>query len=267
MSLVERAKPGAEELSVNPKVRRGGRPAVVLAVQRAGGGGQVMVLTADTTWRWSRLPRVLGQSDTLYARFWSQAIRWLAGRGTDDERPLLTVSTDRADYDVGKKVAVRVVRQPRPDKDLSSARMSVEVTGPSGQALPPIPLKPDPADPDVAAGEFYPSSGGRYELIATLTAGGKPLANQTAEFLVQGSDLELANTGTNPGNLRALAEATGGVYRDVDNADELVDRIARKERRTARVLRSEYWNSPLLFSAFLLAVTAEWFLRRKNHLV
>jgi uncharacterized membrane protein len=272
MALVERTKPGAEVLAVNPKLTAEEQPAPVVAVQRAPGGGQVMVLAADTTWRWSRLPRVFGQSDSLYGRFWSQAVRWLAGRGLDDQRPLLTVSTDRADYGVGKKVTVRVVRQRRTDKDpalaqdLAAAQPSVEVTGPRGDVVA-VPLHEDSSDPDVSTGEFNPSAGGRYEVMATLAAGSKPLANQTAEFLVQGADLELANTGTNPANLQALADVTGGAYRDVEQAGDLAGQIARKERRTVQVVRSEFWNSPWLFAAFLTAVTGEWFLRRRNHLV
>jgi uncharacterized membrane protein len=266
LTLVERAKAGAEELMVHPRLERDGKPAVVLATQRAGGGGQVMVLTVDTTWQWARFARLLGQNDTLYGRFWSQAVRFLAGRSLDDQRPLLTLSTDRADYDVGKRVEVRVTRHPRPDNDLSRAQVGVEVVTPSGQAVP-LELKADPADPDVSRGEYYPSAGGRYEIAASLTEAGKPLANQAAEFLVQGADLELASPGTNPANLKALADATGGVYLDVERAEELAEKIAPKERRSVRVLRSEYWNSPVLFAAFLLAVTGEWVLRRRNHLV
>jgi uncharacterized membrane protein len=266
MALVQRSKPDAEELAVNPKAVREGKPAPVLVVRRAGGGGHVMVLTADTTWRWSRVPRLVGQPDTLYSRFWSQAVRWLAGRSLDDDRPLLAVSTDRPDYDVGRKVAVTVRRQPKPGTDLSASEASVEVLDPAGKTVAVI-LKGDSGEPDKFSGEFYPSVGGRYELKAELKSAGKPLANQTAEFLVQGGDLEMANTGTNPGNLRALAEVTGGVYLDIDNADELAGKIARKERRTSRVQRTEYWNSPWLFLGFLGLVTGEWFLRRRNHLV
>jgi uncharacterized membrane protein len=272
VGLVQRAKPGAEVLAFDPKVQADGQPIPVMAVQRAGGGGQVMVLAADTTWRWSRLPRLAGQPDTLYARFWGQSVRWLAGRGLEDQRPLLTVSTDRADYVPGKHVAVRVTRQRRSDrdaeltKDLAAAEATAEVTGP-GRETAAVPLRPDPADPDVLTGEFVPSAGGRYEVAATLAAGAKTLANQSAEFLVQGADLELADTGTNPGLLRALAESTGGSYLDVDQAGDLAAKLARKERRTLKVVRTEFWDSPWLFAAFLGAVTGEWLLRRKNHLV
>ena len=269
MSLVQRVKPGAEELAVNPGLSVEGRPAIVAAAQRAGGGGQVMVLTVDSTWRWSRLPRMVGQSDTLYGRFWSQTIRWLAGRGRDEQRPLLTVSTDQPFYEVGKRVILRIGRQARPDVDVSAAEVGVEIVGPNGKPLPPE-QTPTPragsGQPDVFTAEFTPAAGGRYEVNATLTAGGKALANGTTEFRAQGDDLELADERTNPANLRALAEATGGVYFDVDHAEELAGKIARKDRM-GPVTSTEYWNSPFLFVAFLTCVAAEWFLRRWNQMV
>src|SRR4029077_6476406 len=141
-------KPGAEELLVNPRLQSEGKSLPLMVVQRAPGGGQVMVFAADTTWRWSRVARVMGQNDTLYSRFWSQTIRWLAGRNLDEQRPLLTATTDRADYDVGKKVLVTLTRQPRPDIDLTRAEMRVDVISPAGEPLPALPLKVDSTNPD-----------------------------------------------------------------------------------------------------------------------
>src|SRR6202040_1445098 len=121
MSVVKLRPGSAEALAVHPELKVDGKPAVAVAWQRFG-AGQVLVLTFDTTWRWSRLTRLLGQPDTLYARFWSQTIRWLAGRSLEDRRALLTVSTDHIAYDTGKPVKVTVVRHVRPEVDLSSAQ-------------------------------------------------------------------------------------------------------------------------------------------------
>ena len=154
MSLVDRVKPGAEELAVNPGVTENGKPAVVAAVQRAGGGGQVMVLTVDSTWLWSRLPRTHGQADTLYGRFWSQTIRWLAGRGRDEQRPLLTVFPDKPYYDVGKRVDLDHQRQPCADVDLGATQVAVEIIGPDGQPLPPE-RTPTPCASSGAAGRIH----------------------------------------------------------------------------------------------------------------
>jgi hypothetical protein len=267
MCLVARARPGADVLAVDPAVEMEGRPAVALAVQRAGGGGQVMVLCPDTTWKWSRLPRIVGRPDNLYGRFWSQTVRWLAGRAMDERRPLLSVRTEKPIYEAEKKVTLRVLRQPRPGTDLAGAQVTVDVTDPKGKLVAGLAPKTSSADPDETRVEFYPALAGRYEIAASLKRDGKVLANGTGELRVRGADLELADTGTRPDNLRALKEATGGVYVDIDDADELAGKVQRLERRQTRTLRSEYWDSPWLFGAFLLAVSGEWFLRRKNHLV
>jgi len=266
-SLVQRAKPGAEVLAVNPNFKVEDKPAVVAAIQRSGGGGHVMVLLADTTWRWSRLSRIVGQADTRHARFWSQTVRYLAGRGLDDRRPQLVVSTDRPAYEVGKQVTVTLRRQARPGDDLSAAEVGVEVTAAGGKSMP-VPVQAGSADPDVFTGTFSPPAGGQYEVAASLKMQGKPVENQATEFRVYGSDLELADPGTNRENLKAMASATGGVYVDVQDAERLAEKMGRKEpRRITRVQRTEFWNSPWLFLAFVGAVTAEWLVRRRNHLV
>ena len=272
-SVVKRAKPGAEVLAVNPNfvadegpapVVAGAGAAPVVAVQRYG-AGHAMVLTIDTTWRWSRLTRVLGQSDTLFARFWSQTIRWLAGRDVQADRPLITVSTDRPDYEVGKPVRIEVKRQPQPETDLAAAEVSVELTNEAGESTP-VETRAGSMDPDLFTGTYYPPAGGRYEVAAALTAAGRPVANQTTEFLVHGSELELADTRTNRAQLQAIADLTGGLYFDVGDAAALAGAVDRRDRRTPVVQRTELWNSPVLFVVFLAAITAEWLIRRRNHL-
>ncbi|MFO0880374.1 MAG: hypothetical protein U0840_23765 [Gemmataceae bacterium] len=265
MPLVARGRPGAEILAVNPQVQEEGKPAVALAVQRAPGGGQVMVLCPDTTWKWSRLPRLVGQDDTLYSRFWSQAIRWLAGRALEDSRPVLSVRTERPIHEAKSKVAVRLQRQPRPGSEPGTFHL--EVVDPKGAPVQGLVPQSDSADPDLATVEFFPTLAGRYEITASLRAEGKVLANQTSEIRVRGSDLELADGSPRPDHLRAIKEATGGTYFDIDQADNVAEQIPRKQIRRPRVQRSEYWDSPWLFAGFLAAVTAEWFLRRRNHLV
>ena len=53
----------------------------------------------------------------------------------DDDRPLLAVSTDRPDYDVGRKVTVTVRRQPKPGTDLSASEASVEILDPADKTV------------------------------------------------------------------------------------------------------------------------------------
>ena len=162
---------------------------------------------------------------------------------------------------------IDIVRQRRPGTDLTNSRYVVAIRDPSGTAVPGLDPRIDSTDPDIATVEFYPTVAGRYKINASLEAEGKVLANQASEVLVRGADLELADTGTRPDNLKAIAAATGGTYAEIDKADEIADRIPRSQRRTLEVKRTEFWDSPWLFVAFLVTVSGEWFLRRRNHLV
>lgn len=282
--LIEGIKPGAEVLAVNPHVEISGRPAPIVVVQRYG-EGRVMVLAADTTWRWSFLPRVAGQGDTLFARFWSQAIRWLAGRQMQTERPPLVVSTDRPDYGLGTPAVIRIAVDPdavralaasaaaaggQPAAAADASEVVCEVLDADGQPHN-VPVRATPADPNVLQGSFTASRAGRYRVLASVVVQGKTASNQAAEFLVHGSELELADTGTNRELLRSLARLTGGQYHDVADAAALAASLPRRERRTTVVDRREFWTSPgsrtLLFCCFLTAVTAEWILRRRHHII
>ena len=266
-ALVRRAKSGADIFAVNPNFEVDGKPAVVVAAQRYG-NGHTMVLGADTTWRWTRLRRVFGQADTLYARFWSQMLRWLSGKDTARDRPLIVLSTDRPDYEVGKGASIQVRRQSTPDRELGESQVKVQIVrqGQDDQAID-VALRTSSADPDTFTGEFYPRAGGRYEVIAELIEEGKPVANQTVEFLAHGSQLELSDPGTNVTLMQSIATASGGWYCDIDQVDQLPQRIERRQRQIGRIQRSEYWNSPALFILFLIVVTAEWVIRRRSHLV
>lgn len=258
-SVVAGAKPGADILAVNPSVKVDGAPAVVVATQRFG-GGRTMVLLADTTWRWSRLTRVLGQDDTLFARFWGQTIRWLAGRSRDDARAPLIATTDRPSYAIGQPARVRIERQSLPGVELRADVLS-------GSKSVAVAIASGSADPDVFTGTFVSSVAGRHEVQVTAISGGKVVANTSAEFLVEGADLERADPGVNRETLRDISAATGGASFVVDEADRLAPLIERRERRITTSRRNELWHSPWLFAGFIAAVSAEWFLRRRNHLV
>jgi hypothetical protein len=215
------------------------------------------------------MTRVLGQADTLFARFWSQTLRWLSGRKVEQDRPPLVVSTDQPDYQVGKPVVIRTVRQTRGDNQTAvpeAGDVRIEVSDEQGK-LVAVPMRSNSGEPDSLNGTFYPSVGGRYQVLATLAGPGGTSATERTEFLVHGSDLEFANPGTSPDQLRTISALTGSVYYPIENAEELANKIDRRQRRVSRVERTEYWNSPGLFLFFLAAVTAEWVIRRRNHLV
>ncbi|MFN0198008.1 MAG: glutamine amidotransferase [Planctomycetaceae bacterium] len=262
--LCQRAKPGADVFAVHPHLLIDGKPAVLMAAQHFG-KGHTMLVAADTTWRWSRLPRILGQSDTLYYRFWRQTIRWLTGRDMDEERVPLLVTTQQPDYKVGQKVLIQVHSQ-HENSAAGVGGVEVSVIDEAGQAIP-IPVRNRSETPQDWQGNWYPTVGGRYRITAELKEQDKIIANQTAEIIVHGSNLELIDPGTNRALMQSLAQQTGGIYLDIDQADQLLDRLVLKERRLPRMERTEYWNSSILFFVFLGCLSAEWLLRRRQRLI
>jgi hypothetical protein len=254
-------------LAHNPIVTADDQPAVVIATQNYG-RGKSMVVTADTTWRWSRVARLKGQGDVLYSRFWSQAVRWLTGRDLDDRQAPLVVTTDRPGYKDGEAVAVRVVQ--RGEAADGGQTVSARIVNLAGRERS-LPLRPATDGSGDMVATVFPDGAGRHIVHAASASGGQVVANESVEFLVHGSDLETSDTRTNPQVLRQVASERGsGIYVDIDKAETLAESLSA-DRRQRTVTRSrdprEYWNSPFLFVFFLAMVTGEWWIRRRNRLV
>lgn len=285
-AVVHDAKPGATVLARHPRSNTDApdkQGYIVLATQHFG-KGTVAIFTADTTWRWSRYLRLAGKPDTLYVRFWSQMVRWLARRDIQDPRPALAVSTDNAAYERGKKVTVRVQRNLAamvPGQENQTSQLSLVVHTPDGRTTP---LSPSPtADPNQWTSTYFPDRGGRFEVHARLVGAANPapatqpgasnpkdLANQVCEFLVHGSSLELDDPATNPAALEQIASVTGGLYADIDDAranKDLFSALPHEPRTVTETKKANVWNSPFLLILFLTCISAEWIIRRRNQLV
>ncbi|MEE3365776.1 MAG: glutamine amidotransferase [Planctomycetota bacterium] len=266
-SLARRAKPGATVLATNPITSVDDKPAVVVAVQNFG-QGKSMVVTTDTTWRWSRVARLKGQGDLLFARFWSQSVRWLTGRGLDDQQAPLVVTTDRPGYGDGDAVSVRIVA--RDSAAAATHALAATITNAAGRRRS-VPLRPATDGSGDQVATVYPDGPGRHVIVARSTREGETVANANVQLLVHGADLETNDTRTDSQVLRQIAAERGaGFYVDIGEAQTLGDKL-QPDRRQRTITRArdarEYWNSPVLFFFFLAAVTGEWWIRRRNRLV
>ena len=190
------AKPAATVLARHPRTNPdagedgqaggsgGDRGYAVLATQPFG-QGRVAMLTADTTWRWSRLTRLRGESDALYARFWSQWVRYLAQRQVQPERSAVTLATDRASYERGEPVAIEIQRNPAvalPGEGDTAQTLRLTLRTPDGRSTS-IPAEPDAIDSNRWTARVFPERGGRFEISAELLQSeaaaerGKPAAS------------------------------------------------------------------------------------------
>ncbi len=244
---------------------------IVLATQPFG-KGVVTVLTADTTWRWSRLLRLAGQSDALYVRFWSQMTRWLSHRDMVTAQTALQISTDKALYQRGSRVALTVTRNPAvmlPGEEGEKAALELTIYTPDNQTIPLTPAS-DVTNVNRWTAAYFPGRGGRFQVLARLLRSGSDLANQQTEFLVEGSQIELEDPAPNPALMQQIARTTGGLYAEITDdpaVRKLVESLPGEPRITSKAQTTQIWNSPTLFIGFLILVTVEWIVRRRNQLI
>lgn len=265
VALAASARPAATVLAVHPGVSADGKPVPVFAWQPVGAGGRSAVLLADSTWRWAREARLVGKPDTLYARFWSQTLRWLANRPDDGRKASVALSTDRPSYAAGTTVEVTARRTLKAGAARDAQTLALELTDAAGKATP-VEAVASSADPDRFVARFTPPAG-RFVVSATLAEAGKPVANADAEVWVESDEAELADPRASRDALEAIARATGGRAFGLEQTNELAAELSPRERRTVTTRTAELGNSPWLFAGFLAAVTAEWLLRRRMRMV
>jgi len=271
MAEMYAARPAAAVLAERPG--DGQTPDVMVLVTQRYGQGLSVMLAADTTWRWSRIARLQGKPDMLYARFWSQMIRWLAKRDPQDRADPLVVSTDAPMYERGERVRIQVRRNVAdlgPDDDADAGELELSVRGPTGDTTT-LSATPDSAAPQLWRADFYPPRGGAFEVSAAWRAAsdGSVAANDVTRFLVQGASLEIADTTADPQRLIRLAQQSGGRFALIDDDPQISRLLAdlpRDRTATAQMRTTALWHHPLVLIAFVALLSIEWFLRRRSQL-
>ena len=238
----------------------------ILAV-REHARGRAAALTIDTTWQWVLAPDAAGQGGRapvagaeVHRRFWRQLVLWLAGR---DGRPRedFWILTDRSRYSIADRARPPVAE--------------VTVHAPAGAA--PRVRVAGPAEADIrvelaGAGEWRGSVGlgkpGEYTLSAAAEIGG---AAKHAETLVsvEEQDSELAEILADHENLRRIARAGGGTFREITALRDLMADLAANLPPSYREIERRL---PLAEGRVFLGIVvgllaAEWALRRRWGLV
>ncbi|HEX8525050.1 MAG TPA: VWA domain-containing protein [Tepidisphaeraceae bacterium] len=260
---VTRAKPGATVLARHgdPRMRNEHGPHVLLATQRVG-PGRTFWVGFDSTYRWRYL------DEQFFDGFWARMID-RAGRAKQlGGRYPYTLATDRATYRPGSNVTLTATFENALERDtgLEQLHGEVEVTD-----QPPIPitLNPRPGDANTFETSFPVNHPGLH--FIRVWSGGEDLRQvakaATLQFQVELPNLEYDRPGNDLASLQAMAKASHGGVFEMDQLNQVADTF--KIKRVARVLedRQEIFDAPILFITILLALFAEWILRKKFRMV
>jgi hypothetical protein len=133
----------------------------------------------------------------------------------------------------------------------------------------PITLTPRTGDPNTFETTFTVTHPGIH--FIRVWTGGEDVKQDvraaTLQFPVELPNLEYERPTLDRPTLDSIARATGGQVFDLEDVDKVAS--AFKVHRVARVLedRQEVWNAPVIFGGILLALFAEWVLRKKFRMV
>lgn len=226
------------------------------------GGGRVVHLASDETWRWR-----YEVADEIHQRLWNQLARFAMRIPFSVRNDYAALDSGDVTVAAGQPVAVRALL-----KDSSGlpaeATLVQAVAVRDGQAVSSVSLVADPVFPGLFRGQWDALPPGTYAI--RLQATGFPaeaLALETSVQVVAPPAAESIDVTRDESMLRQLAERTGGRYVPEERAAEMWDLIELE--RTGRVVETvnELWQSGWWLAVVMGLLGAEWWLRKKAGLI
>ena len=275
---VRREKPLATVLMrhSNPRMVSAFGPHVLMATQLAG-AGRSMFLGLNSTWRWRR------DDERYFNRFWIQSLRFLVEGKLLGGRTRGLIITPKEQYELGESVAISVRAldeafnpMTAPELELDVERTSssnADSEWPDDDAPRVIALTPVPDREGYFQGRWAPAASGQYRLSLRLPATGttRPAQEERPvqkEISVRPSDIEMRDTALNRRALQRLAEASGGKYFEIDEADRLAELIPDSSRSfVTRERPRPLWDNGYVLLAIVGILSIEWMLRKKAKLL
>lgn len=235
-------------------------PAPVL-VTRLFGGGQVVYLATDQTWRWRY--RV---ADRYHTRFWNQLLEAIMQPPFEVRDQYVAIATGAPQYTAGESATIRARLRDASGRPVGDAVVEAVMRDQSGSARTVL-LRSVDADRGVYEGKSLPLRIGEFDVSIRSAGYQSSQSVRTSLLVVPPPDRESVRLALDGDLLSTLARDSGGVYADESDADQVWQAIrplsdGRIETRRLALSQSYYW-----FVGVLGLLTAEWWLRKKAGLV
>jgi hypothetical protein len=262
---VTKLKPAAEAFLVHPTAKLAdGKPMPLLAGHYYG-KGYVLFLGFDETWRWR-----FNEADKYFGRFWSQAV-YVAGVPRTVGTKLTQLSMNTTDPVQGRtgEVYARLFTkdfQPVTSDEVEARLIKLDADPNERDSNVPVKLIAIRGTDNKPTGEYVATlpfnRTGRFGLKVDPN-NGNPASLEYRVSLPP--EHELAPGGMAEGDLRRIAEATGGGFYREEDLYKMPGQV--KTQMTPYSIRTEYllWNRWALFVLIGL-LTLEWVVRKFNGL-
>jgi len=273
-------KPMAEVILEHPHLRgNDGNPLPVVCVQKAG-AGKVLFQCTDATWRWR-----FRRGDTLYGRYWLQAIRFLCRSKSLGGSDIAELTSDRKTYHHGQpiRLTARFINDLAIPTQDNGATVVLEQKGGKHRRIhlhrnEYLDNVFEATIGNLAEGSYHawialPMIGTDATTPDKTTNNHKTTTKDTpppsCSFVIEKPLGELAERTMNAADLQRAAKESGGAFYTFTDAQRLIHNKLPKGRpiRIEPLPPIPLWNAwfvPLLFISLLLA---EWLLRKKARLL
>jgi hypothetical protein len=229
------------------------------------GGGQVLWIGIDSTWRWRH--RV---GDKYHHRFWGQLARWAAEFKASAGNEFVRFGPERPTLEVGEDAVLRARWDENFLRRFPDLKARVEIARAGAEADQPVmtvDLLPSETRPLVHEGRAVSLGSGEYRarlVVDNAHLGAEPVvAGLTVTERVTS---ELSELAANRDLLQQLADVTGGrlfLPDELDQLPELFSGVSEKTTHREEIALWDHWLTLLLFCGLL---TTEWVLRKLNGL-
>lgn len=252
-------KPGAVALAVQSN-RFGKDGKIPVLIWQRFGAGQVLFHATDELWQWRQ-----GREDSVYGRYWGQAIRQLSRAKLLGDDRSLHLSSDRPVYTLGETVKLQA-RAPSGLQDASleeSLTAIVERPGGERRRVPMQKVGDETAEFEV---NWSSDLVGPYR--AWIESPGATAESDACRFRVEIPNRELRQRAADHHDLQEAARISRGQFYHWTEAGQLANDLpAGRPIAESTAEHFPLWNRWEMLLALLACLTAEWIIRKRSWLV
>jgi hypothetical protein len=233
-----------------------------LLVAQQYGRGRVMAFAGDSTYLWY-LARPKHEE---HQRFWQQVVQWLAHKDQQGDESIW-LKLDARRFRVGQPVGLTFGARDAEKRPIDDADFKIEVTGPGDAKQNVLPQR---SGVDYVARFLETAQPGEYRVRVEAEKAGQSIGVPAeARFIVYEQDLELHNPAADFTLLDEISRITGGVTVPPEELGAHLRRLAQQglDVEVTEIKRVSLWDNWPVLVAFALALSGEWYLRKRRGLV
>jgi hypothetical protein len=261
MTSITRVQDGKSLAVILAQTAQGSEPMATIAYERYG-KGKTMTIAAAGLWQWGFLPEKMGEYDDVYARFWSQMIRWLISDSEFLPGQDISFVVDKNVYKPDETVRLAVSA-----KLVDSRRYQpfIELTGPDGKTSR-LTCQRSTENGTLYTAYYQPEQEGEYKAVLHNNIGTPQ--TDLVRFNVYEDSLECRCVDADRELLHLVAKTTGAESFELSELKTLPDRIHTFEQLSREHLRpNDIWDRLSIFTLLICMLGLEWLVRRVYGLV